>query len=226
MHPISRAAAAVLAAAAASSLGGCCELVRSMCPFPVPETPKAVTARDTPLASVDFLIDAFRRRAPNDIYATLHPAFVEKEGGFSAFDFANAYTFYEDEFQADAVRLAAATKEPPRWKEGTAWVHVHDGSMSVWLVFVNRPASRVVVEDDLNPEIRGAIAPLDQMVEVRGDTLVVTGAIPLQGQGDFVEPGKVRRVELFHDWLLYRVHEPKGIRFVDKVMEDAKGARR
>ncbi|MCE9636965.1 MAG: hypothetical protein K8T90_14775 [Planctomycetes bacterium] len=211
--------------AVATPLGGCCTIARSMCAIEAPKTPQAAT-RDTPNGAVDFIISAFRRKAPTELYESLHPDFIAKEGGFSAGDFANAFNHFEADFRADGEVLAVARRAAPRAKDGVMWVKIEDAQTSVWLVFKNRPGSRVLVDDDVASEIRGAVPDLSEMVAVEGDGLRLTRPIPLQGQGDFVDPAHVRRVELYQDWLLYAVVQPKNIRFVDRLREETKGARR
>jgi hypothetical protein len=217
--------AVLVAVAAAAPLGGCCAIARSMCAFPAQTTPQRAS-RDTPDGAVDVVVEAFRRRAPGEIYESLHPEFVARNGAFSLSDFSTAFSYYESDFRADAERLARAKRTPVRMKDGLAWIFLQDGDASLWLVLKNRPGSRVLLDDEVVDEIRGALPDLSEVVAVDGDGLVLRQSLPLQGQGDFVDPSKVRRVELFQDWLLYEVVQPKNIRFVDRIVEEMKGAPR
>lgn len=219
--------AALVLALAAAPLGGCCAIARTVCDIPAPETPQR-NARDTPLRAVDYIIDAFTRRAPSEIYESLHPAFIEKEGGFSAAQFATAYDRFEPEFRADGARLKKAIRDKPRRKGAEMWVYVHDDEgASVWLVFVNRPGSRVLLDQEFDDEIvddlpEGGVAA---MVAVDGDGLALTRPVGLRGRGGDVDPASVRRVEIYQDWLLYGVAQPRNIRFVDRIVAEMKGAR-
>jgi hypothetical protein len=226
MRPI---LAALALAAGGAPLGGCCALALKMCDCPPQTVPQRAT-RDTPGGSVDYLVEAFRRRAPAEVYESLHPDFVASRGGFSLGDFATAFAYWEDDFRADAERLAVATRDPVQMKDGRAWIHLSEGDASVWLVFQNRPASRVLLDDEVVQEIPGALPSLAEAVAVEGDGLVLRRPIPLQGLGDMVDPAAVRRVELFQDWLLYEIVEPRNIRFVDRIrdemQDETKGAPR
>lgn len=218
---------ACLTAAAALPLAGCCALIAPFCEVEAAATPPRVT-RDTPGGAVDFLVDAMRRSAPAEIYESLHPEFIRREGDFSLGEFAAAFDRYKEEFAADAARLAGATKDAPRLgADGLATVRVHDGDAELHLTFRNRPASRVVIDDDLiDAPIVGAVPDLREIVSVEGDALRVNAGLPLQGQGDFVDPARIRRVELYQDWLLVgvRVPDPRSIRFL-RVIEETKGGR-
>lgn len=217
---------AVLLSLAAAPLGGCCAIARSLCGVPVPLSPPRAS-RDSPAEAVDFLVDAIRRRAPGEVFASLDPDFVAANGGFSFGEFATGWDRLEQDFRDDAERLARAVKDPPEMQGAIAWVFVHDATASVRLAFRNRPAARVTLDDPELPEIAGVEMPdVSRLVSVEGDDLVVAARVPLHGHGGFVDPARVRRVEFHQDWLLVDIQEPRNIRFVDRMLEEMKGASR
>lgn len=225
MHPIVRV---LVLAACSAPVTGCCAIALTMCDLEVPK-PVCATA-DTPLGAVDHLIQALRNRSPADVYEALHPDYrlAVVEGGFSLNEFAAAFDHYQADFESDAELLAGARRTGPVvLAPGVQSVRLDAGDASVVLVFRNEPASRVFVDDpDFPGPIRGRIPGVPAMVDVQGDGLAVTRPVPLQGQGDFVDPAKIRRVELYDEWLLYDVREPRNIRFVNRIREEMKGDRR
>ena len=219
------ASAAVLLACTA--LPGCCAWVRLICPQPLVEGPPRLT-RDSPLEAVDFVVDAFRRRSPGEVFASLHPSFVAETGGYSGTEFATGYDLYEAEFREDAERLAGAPRGRPSARaDGSVRVDVGDEEAGITLIFVNVPATRVVLDDDALPEIRDALtlpsggAPprLGSVVTVEGDRAGVRVGASLGGAGALVDPATVRRIEFHDDWLLRRVENARNIRFVDVLAE-------
>lgn len=217
-------AASALLAGASLALGGCCAWARALCPQP-PVAGPARLSRDSPEEAVDYLIDAFRRRAPQDVYGSLHPEFIRATGGYSGMDFATGYDLYEAEFRADAERLARAPRREAEFlADGLARVVVADEEAGITLYFLNVPSSRVVLRDDLVPEIPGRVPPIGSSVVVEGDELRVTITAPLQGQGAFIDPATVRRVEFHDDWLLYDLKDPRNIELAE-VLDRMGGSR-
>ena len=225
MHPTFRALALT---AACAPLTGCCAIALTMCDMKVGKAVRATA--DTPLGAVDHLIEAFRNRSPSDVYEALHPDYRNAvvKGGFSLNEFAAAHDHYRADFEADAEMLAGARRTGPvPIGPATVAVRLDAGDASVVLVFRNEPASRVFVDDpEFADPIRGTIPSVAEMVAVEGDGLVLARPVPLRGQGDFVDPAKIKRVELYQEWLLYDVQEPRNIRFVDRIREEMKGDRR
>lgn len=214
---------------AAGPLPGCCAFVRLVCPQPPVAAPPRLT-RDSPLEAVDFVVDAFRRRSPGEVYASLHRDFVEETGGYSGTEFATAYDLYEAEFREDAERLSRAPRgTPATLPDGSVRIDVGDEEAGITLTFVNVPSGRVVLADDVLPEIREALPPgpsgepvrLGSLAAVEGDSLRIAVGAPLAGNGGFVDPRTVRRVEFHDDWLLRRVENARNIRFVDVLAERA-----
>jgi hypothetical protein len=218
-------AAALLLVGAA--LPGCCAWVRLLCPQPPVEGPPRLT-RDSPEEAVGFVVDAFRRRSPGEVFESLHPDFVRDHGGFSGTEFATAYDLYEADFRADAERLATAPRRPTvHGEDGSAVIDVGDEEAGITLIFVNVPAGRVVLDDDVLPEIRdrlrlpagGARPRFGSAVAVEGDEVRVTVGASLGGNGAYVDPQSVRRVEFHDDWLLREVRNARNIRFVEALAE-------
>lgn len=221
-----RAACAAVLAAALLAAPGCCGIARAMCPSPPPATARHGITRDTPRDTIRFLVDAIKRNNPSDIYATLHPKFVQASGGYSLSEFVSAYEYFREEFQSDAARLDEAIVDEPFDRDGLRWWKVHDGDAYVYLAFINQPRARVLLDDEYIPEIVSRVGSVSRAVEVDGDTLVVTAPIPLQGQGSLVSESMVKRVEISNDWLVYDMREPQGIQFADVIQREVDEWRR
>lgn len=220
----------LLVALAASLLAapGCCGIARAMCPSPPAATARTGITRDTPRDTIRYLVDAIKRNNASDIYATLHPRFVDASGGYSLSEFVSAYEYFRDEFQQDAARLERATIDEPFERDGLRWWKVHDGDASVYLAFINLPRARVLLDDEYIPEIVSRVGKVSGAVAVdaASDQLVVTALIPLQGQGSLVTESMIKRVEISNDWLVWDMREPQGIQFADVIQKEVDEWRR
>jgi hypothetical protein len=237
-----RFAAAVLFAAAALGAGGCTWLAHAIWPCPVTVCPG--TSRDTPDATVDLLIDAFRNRRIGDIYDSFHPEFRAEAGGFTKEEFSVAYEKFEADFKSDAANLATATrtwtKQP--WRVGgrdlgvLETVRLTDAASGAEVVFAlaNRPRIRVVTHDRFVGVIEG---PVDKsaLVRLADGRLALPSDFPLTSI-EGVQPETVQgltgadivRVEIADDWLVRLVppEHAKNIRLVDQMNQVKENAQR
>jgi hypothetical protein len=215
----SRLGALVLATVALSP-AGCCSIAQVMCGIEAPRAPLEAT-RDAPEGSLDYLAQAFDRRAITEIYESLHADFVNSHGGFSAAEFAAAYERYEDLFLSDAETLRLAERTPVVLRNGDAWVRVTRGATFAVLVFRNAPRYRIHLKHPDVPWIEGRLADISSSISLEGGVLRVVRPLGLEGY-EGIAPGLVKRVELFDDWLLADVPEWSGIRFLERLEEEAR----
>lgn len=214
-----RAALVFAAAFATAPAAGCCAI---FCP-PKPVKGPARLHRDAPRDTIAYLVDAIRRRSPNEIFETLHPAFVKASGDYSLADFAAGFDFYYDDFSADADRLDKAAFGAPVVDQGITWVKVTSGASGADIGFVNVPGVTVAVDDEFFPEIATKTKRIATFARIEGDTLVIDGPIPLGGAGSAVAGSAVKRIEFANNWLVYDIRNTDGIRLTD-VLKNSSGA--
>ncbi len=211
---------------AASALPGCGTFCAVFCrQDPVKSPPRAT--RDTPEEAIDFLIESFRNRRVNDIFESLHPAFVRENGEFTAAEFNAGYERYEAAFLADAESLAAAMRSPVTYLENGAGITVRNfqNGAEVTLWFQKVPRVRILTSDDWVPELSGP-------VDVEGLFAIEEGRLFLAREIDLTAiPGvesatvaglrgeDVRRFEVHDDWLVRQVQGARNIQFLDKLDE-------
>lgn len=211
---------ALVLAAAALCPAGCCSVAQVLCGIEAPRAPLAAT-RDAPLGSLDFLAEAFERRAITEIFESLHGDFVSVHGNFSASEFAAAYERYEDLFRSDAETLREADRTPVVMQNGDAWVRVTRGATFAVLVFRNSPRYRIHLKHPDVPWIEGRLADISSSISLEGGVLRVVHPLGLEGY-EGISPDLVKRVELYDDWLLADVPEWSGIRFLERLEEEAR----
>lgn len=220
-----RFARALVLCAAALPHTGCCALAVSWCDIEAPRSPPRLT-RDTPDGAIDYLVDAIERRAARDVYFSLHPDFVKESGDFSLQEFLAGFERFEPEFRKDAAKLRGARRTQPRYSPDGAMCRIDlaSGDASVSLVFRNRPVAEMTFDDPQVGELTSPELPrLDEVFTVDGDGLVLQRALPLGGQGEWIDLARLRRVAVHQDWLLYVVAQPRNIEFAERL-KAVKGA--
>ncbi len=200
------------------SLTGCCSWAIFLCEIEPPPSPPPYT-RDTPHGAVDFLADAFGNRRIADIFESLHPAFIEQMGGFTASEFAAAYEEFEDLFEEDARSFASARRSEVVTQGQVAHMRLDWDGGHVVLAFRNVPAYTVHLDDEDLPEIPGTLSSMEETVEVQGAELVITKRLSLQGLGGIPEH-LITRVELHDDWLLLDFADAQGVKFLERLEEE------
>jgi hypothetical protein len=225
---LNRHICAALIAVAALAPAGCCSLARMACSFPVPKSP-AKGDRSTPDAAVDFLVDAFRRRATLDVYESFHRAFIEENGGFHADEFATAYHHFEADFAANAESLADAERKVVEESQDRVVIELTNAKTGAFLpiVFEDRPKFLLVTKDPLADRIPASI-DMRALVRLEDGRLSLPANITLttiEGVSPEMVAGlkssDVLRVEFFHDWLVRSIDpaRAKNIHFMDKIKE-------
>ena len=207
-------------AAAALALPGCCGIAQVLCGIEAPKAPLLAT-RDAPDGALDHLAEAFDRRAIAEIYESLHGEFFARYGEFSAAEFAAAYERYEDLFLEDARTLRDAQRSLIVMQGGDAWVRITNGPTYAVLVFRNAPRYRIHLKHPDLPWIEGRLDDLGGSVALEGGVLRVVKPLGLEGY-EGISPDLVKRVELYDDWLLADVPEWSGIRFLERLEEEAR----
>jgi len=203
----------------AVALSSCCSLARLVCDIEAPPDPSPHT-RDTPQEAVDFLIEAFEESRISAIYESLHGDFIERWGAFSASDFAVAFEEYEHLFEEDARSLRASNRSEIHLDDnGDAYIRLQSGDTMAVLVFRNEPAYRVLTDDDDIGGTSGRLGSLEGSLATEGGDLSITRALPLNELVG-LPANRIKRLEFHRDWLLYRVSDYEGIRFLERLEEE------
>jgi len=100
-------------------------------------------------------------------------------------------------------------------------VRITRGDTFAVLVFRNAPRYRIHLKHPDVPWIEGRVADMASSISLEGGVLRVVRPLGLEGY-EGISPDLVKRVEIYDDWLLVDVPEWSGIRFLERLEEEAR----
>jgi hypothetical protein len=211
----------LLLLSAALALPGCCGFARAFCPVSQTKAPGRLT-RDSAEEALDFIVDAFRRRAVADIYQSLHPEFRAQYGGFSQAEFTSAFDEYEHLFREDAEEFANAKRTVTEKSTNGLFQGIRldstDGSMTALLVFKRETTTFIKLDDEFVPESQGTTSSTGEAMQIEDGWVFLKEPVFFEGLTG-VRPEQVRRFEIHDDWLLHDIRNDRGIKFKERLAE-------